>query len=204
MFAEPLSCCVNGLSRLVSIAGPLAGSSVLIQGAGPIGQYFTRLFRHVGAGPIIVSEGLEHRRVMARQSGADHVLDPARGPVDEAARELSRGGVEVAVDTVGSLLGEALAATRPGGHVLVFGMDTTCSCAVRPFDIVRQEKSVIGCFVDNDQIPSCLELIPKLGCESLITHRLDLSAIDEAFDALRDASAIKALVYPGSRSPDDA
>jgi (R,R)-butanediol dehydrogenase/meso-butanediol dehydrogenase/diacetyl reductase len=203
VFAEPLSCCANGMARLVAAGATITSATVLIQGAGPIGQYFTRLFRHAGAGQIIVSEVLAHRREMARQGGADRVLDPRASSVIEVARELGDGGVAIAVDTVGNLLDESIAAIRPGGHLLVFGMDATCTCEVRPFDIVRNEKSIIGCFVDNDQIPVCLDTIPALGLDALVSHRLALTDIDQAFAALRDASAIKALIYPGERSPDD-
>ena len=52
-------------------------------------------------------------------------------------------------------------------------------------------------------MPASLELASRheelVG--TLISHRLPLTEISTAFDALREATAIKALVYPGSRSP---
>ncbi|HEX8825867.1 MAG TPA: alcohol dehydrogenase catalytic domain-containing protein [Archangium sp.] len=196
VFAEPMSCILNGLQRI----GPCHGASVAVLGAGPIGLYFTRLFRHFGADRVYVSEPMAHRREAALRSGADQVVDPKATPVVEAFLSETKGGADIVVDTAGFLLPDALAATRPGGTVLVFGMDTTCTCTIRPFDIVRQEKSIVGCFIDNDTIPKCLDLIPHLRMGELISHRFGLEDIGQAFGVLERAEAIKALVMPGSSS----
>jgi threonine dehydrogenase-like Zn-dependent dehydrogenase len=83
---------------------------------------------------------------------------------------------------------------RPGGTVLVIGMDATCTAGVRVFDMVRQEKTITGCFVNNDLIPVALDIIPSLSLHELITHRFALAEIHQALAALRDGSSLKALV----------
>lgn len=194
VFAEPLSCLLNGFQRL----GSCYGAAAVVLGAGPIGLYFIRLFRHFGATRILASEPLAHRRQAALRSGAGEVLDPTEGPLVDEIRARTRGGADIVVDTTGFLLPDAINATRSGGSVLVIGMDTTCECTVRPFDIVRQEKTILGCYIDNDAIPRCLDLIPSLGLDELISHRFSLDEIDRAFGVLRSQEAIKALVLPAA------
>jgi Zn-dependent alcohol dehydrogenase len=46
-------------------------------------------------------------------------------------------------------------------------------------------------------IPVCLDLIPHLRMEELISHRFALEQIEQAFEVLRRQEAIKALVLPG-------
>lgn len=52
IFAEPLNCVISAVNK----ARLLPGEKVLILGAGPIGQYFIKLFKANGAGCVIVSE----------------------------------------------------------------------------------------------------------------------------------------------------
>ncbi|HEX8674230.1 MAG TPA: alcohol dehydrogenase catalytic domain-containing protein [Longimicrobium sp.] len=195
LFAEPLSCCMNGVLRL----GSLVGARAAVLGAGPIGQYFIRLLRHFGAGSVLAVEPVEHRRKTALGSGADHVLDPTGTDVAGAVSKWAGGrGADVVIDTVGSLLPVACAAARPGGRILLFGMDTTAESRVMPFDLVRNEKTIFGCFIDNDQVPLCLDVIPSLRLGELITHRVSLNDIDQGFAAVRDGTAMKVLVLPGA------
>lgn len=194
VFAEPMSCILNGFQRVPSVYG----CDVAVLGAGPIGLYFIRLLRHFGARSITVTEPLGSRREAAARSGASETLDPAVISTVEGIRSRTRGGADLVVDTTGFLLPDAIRAARPGGTVLVFGMDATCEAKIRPFELVREEKAVVGCFIDNDMIPRCLDLIPHLKLGELISHRFSLENIDKAFQAMSRQEAIKALVLPGS------
>lgn len=185
VFAEPVSCCINGMRRL----GSVIGESVVVFGAGPIGQYFIRLLRLAGAREVVAVEPATHRREAAVASGAHQVADPGAWHPS--------GSHDVSIDTVGSLLPIALGSIRPGGRVLVFGMDATATCAVSPYDLVRNQKAVLGCFVDNECLPASLELLPALGVPNLVTHRLDLDHITEGIAAVADGTALKVLVSPG-------
>jgi len=190
VFAEPLSCVMNGLQR---VAGQRRERAVVL-GAGPIGLYFLRLLRHSGTLERFATEPIASRREAARVSGATDILDPSNGDVVAEVLEKTAGGVDLVVDTTGHQLAEATRMVRPGGTVLVIGMDATCTAGVRVFDMVRQEKTITGCFVNNDLIPVALDIIPSLSLHELITHRFALAEIHQALAALRDGSSLKALV----------
>lgn len=183
VLAEPLSCILNGVHKL----GAVHGECIVVLGAGPIGLLFVRLLRHLGARQVLVSEPVPARCAAALACGATAALAPP-------AAELGRAAI--VVDTTGFLLDDALALLRPGGKVLVFGLDTECACTVRPFQLARHEQTVHGCFIDNDLIPRCLDLIPDLGLEGIATERFALADLADAFEAVRSARGLKSLVYP--------
>jgi len=78
IFAEPLNCVMGGLKKLKV----LPGDSVVILGGGPIGMYYARLLKQMGAGRVIVSEVSEFRSGYVMKSGADRVV-----------KELGRAGI---------------------------------------------------------------------------------------------------------------
>ena len=194
VFAEPLSCVLNGMDR---VRGHRHERAVVL-GAGPIGLYFLRVLRHFGALDLIATEPLASRRVAAEKSGATLTLDPAAGDLVAEVIERTHGGAELVVDTTGFLLSDALAMTRRGGAVLIFGLDQTCKAPVSTFDVARFEKSIVGCFVNNDHIPVSLDLIPHLRVHELVTHRFPLSQVEAALGSLRGGTSIKTVLHLGT------
>jgi threonine 3-dehydrogenase len=77
-------------------AGDVAGLSVAITGAGPIGLFSIAVAKDCGAGPIFVTELHPYRQKPAEKMGADYVLDPSA--TDAAAQVLAvTDGVSVDV-----------------------------------------------------------------------------------------------------------
>ena len=114
---EPLSCIVRAFRRgHVRLA-----ESVLVIGAGPIGQMHMQLAVRAGAAPVIVVEPNEQRARLAKELGADLVVtDPAQ--LEAAVRGATDGrGVDVAIESVGSteLYEKAFTLIRPGGLIAV-------------------------------------------------------------------------------------
>jgi threonine dehydrogenase-like Zn-dependent dehydrogenase len=95
------------------------GGAVAVFGQGPVGLMATRGARLLGAGLVIAVEGMPARKELALHFGADVVIDPAEPDADRRIREWSGGGVDGAIEAVGSP--EAFAAcvrvTRPGGTI---------------------------------------------------------------------------------------
>ena len=131
-------------------AGITLGDRVAVFGLGAIGLFAVQLARLAGAYRVIAVDPIEGRRELARRFGADIVLDPTDGDGDaglairrltgsgsgetppqparpivggyaEQPSQLSQLGVDVAVETSGSVpaLHQAVRATRYGGTVCV-------------------------------------------------------------------------------------
>jgi threonine dehydrogenase-like Zn-dependent dehydrogenase len=192
---EPLACVLNGTRR----AGVQPGDCALILGGGPIGLLYLLLFRGAGANPLIVSEPASDRARVARELGADVVVNPLEEDVAQAVREANYGlGADLAVDTVGSLVGDGVRAVRKAGRVLVFGLNDEAQVELPTSDLVAREISIEGVYIAKGTFPAAIRLLQQneLGFDRLITHRLDLEEFDAAIELSRRGEAVKALVRP--------
>jgi threonine dehydrogenase-like Zn-dependent dehydrogenase len=193
--AEPLACVLNGTKQ----ASVHPGESVVIFGAGPIGLLYLMLLKAAGASPLLISEPAPHRAKWARALGADEVVDPTKTNVQDAVRELTAGrGADVAVDSVGALLPDAVASVRKAGRVLVFGLNERIEAVIHPADLVYREITISGVYIAKGTFPLAVTLLSEntLGFDRLLTHRHQLDQFDEAIELLRTGEAVKALVVP--------
>ncbi|KAI7548454.1 GroES-like protein [Hortaea werneckii] len=113
----------------VRSSGFQRGQTALVLGAGPIGLAIVMLLRYWGTQGIVVSEITPSRSALARQFGADEVVNPLQrpgespdassNPVVNAARTLDLEGVDVVFDATGlqSTLDTAIAAVKPAGTI---------------------------------------------------------------------------------------
>jgi threonine dehydrogenase-like Zn-dependent dehydrogenase len=191
--AEPLACVLNGTRT----AAAQPGDTVLILGGGPIGLLYLLLMKAAGA-HVIVSEPAPHRAHAATDFGADVVIDPAEAPLAEAIAELTPRGVDIAVDSVGMLLSDAVASVRKGGRVLVFGLNDRARAELGEADLSYRELSIEGVYIAKGTFPLALTLLDRneLGFERLITHRIELDRFWDAVELARSGEAIKAIVAP--------
>jgi len=194
IFAEPMSCVVNGSNKLAL----RPGESVLILGAGPIGLYYTALMKAAGAGKIIVAEVTDMRAAKAKEMGADIVINPLKESLPDLVKRETEVGVDAAIDAVGALIADALLNTRRGGRILLFGMNSNARFDLQQYDITRYEKTVIGTFIANHTFPATIQLLEsgQLPLEKLITHRIALDAIGDGLDIMRSGDAIEIIVTP--------
>jgi threonine dehydrogenase-like Zn-dependent dehydrogenase len=190
---EPLSCVMNGVEQ----ARVLPGEAVAVLGAGPVGLLFLSLFRSAGAGLVIVVEPAELRRDVAKRMGAEVCIDPAPNDAAAAVRDATSGaGVNVVVDAVGTQFDTALAIVRPGGRVLLFGMNATARAAVRQYDITRNELTIFGAYVGRNVFPKAARILSSglIDLSPMITHRIALDELERGFEAIRRNEAVKVVV----------
>ncbi|MEW6228223.1 MAG: alcohol dehydrogenase catalytic domain-containing protein, partial [Bacillota bacterium] len=194
VFAEPLSCVVNGTQKVRLHPG----ESVVVLGAGPIGFLFIQVFRAAGAGKIIVSEVAETRAEAARRSGADLVADPRAGDFKDKVMAETGIGADVVVDAVGSLLPTALELVRRGGKVLLFGMNQAAAPGVAQYYITRHEVAVLGTYIAKHTFPPAIKVLEggAINTNAMITHRVRVANIHEGFEAMRSGKAVKVVVTP--------
>jgi 2-desacetyl-2-hydroxyethyl bacteriochlorophyllide A dehydrogenase len=140
---EPVSCIVRAVKR----SRLRLGESVLILGAGPIGNLHLQLARQCGAAPIIVSEPNPGRAAWARSSGADLVVEDA-SRLRESVLALTDGrGADLVIESVGipALYEQAFDLVRPGGRVLAFGLsEPSAQAHYLPFQVVLKELGLQG------------------------------------------------------------
>ena len=177
------------------------GAAVLVVGAGAVGLLVLHALRALtSAGRITVVAKHPRQARVARELGADEVVAPgaAVGAVrrstsavrlaPERGADLLLGGVDVALECVGSTAGltQALRATRAGGRVVLAGMPAPADLAPAWF----RELEVVGSYATaGDDFPVALDLLadPRLAALRTSWHPLARyrQALDEAADAGR-------------------
>ncbi len=132
VIVEPTACAVHGALA----AGVREGDTVVVLGSGTLGLLTIAALRaHTAPGTIIAVAKHPVQRDLARQLGADTVIDPdeihravrrATGTMALGDGPITRltGGADVVIDCVGSAasLTEALAVVRPRGNIAMLGM----------------------------------------------------------------------------------
>lgn len=101
------------------------GDRVAVFGLGAIGLFVVQYCRLSGADLVVAVDPVEHRRALARQFGADVVLDPTTCDAGLEIRKLTdRVGVDVALEVSGNAaaLHHAIRGTRYGGTVGVISV----------------------------------------------------------------------------------
>ena len=140
---EPVACVVRAARK----ARIRFGQSVVIIGAGPIGNLHIQMMRLVGAAPIMVIEPAPQRAEMARQAGADAVVTDPAAAKDTVFQMTGGRGADFVIESVGlpKLYAQALTLIRPGGHIAAFGIaGATDTLALPLLDTVLREYSIKG------------------------------------------------------------
>jgi len=98
-----------------------AGESVLIQaGAGGVGLAAIQLAKRAGA-TVLATAGSDEKLERLREFGLDHGINYRQDDWVAKARQLSGGGVNLVVDSVGTTLEGSIAATAYKGRIVVVG-----------------------------------------------------------------------------------
>ncbi|MDE1948151.1 MAG: alcohol dehydrogenase catalytic domain-containing protein [Burkholderiales bacterium] len=140
---EPVSCIVRAVKR----SRLRLGESVLILGAGPIGNLHLQVARQAGAAPIIVSEPNPGRAAWARESGSDLVVEDAATLREQVLAATGGRGADLVIESVGlpALYEQAFDLVRPGGRVLAFGLaEPSAKAHYLPFQVVLKELGLQG------------------------------------------------------------
>lgn len=136
VFAEPLAVALHALQR----AGPIAGSALLVTGAGPIGALIAALAHREGAAQVTATD------LHARPLALLRKLAPVR--TLNVAQSSSLPAVDLAIEASGSSAGlrDCLSSTRPGGRVVAVGMFSGDGVALDANALIATEIELLGSF----------------------------------------------------------
>lgn len=181
--AEPLSCVMNSLSK----TNIQLEDHVLILGAGPIGALFADLVSWQ-ASHVMVAEIEKARRDHVKDlCHADRVINPKKENLLEVVLEETDGRkADVVIDATGVLMEDALKYVKKGGKLTLFGMNENYKCEIKPYDIVRNEITIIGTFIDNMTFDAAIEALyhDKVNADSYVADTIPLENIFEGFKLL--------------------
>lgn len=191
---------LTGYGGVVNTAGVEAGASVAVWGCGGVGLNAVQAARLAGAETIVAVDTRPEKLALARRIGATHAV-PAEGAL-EAVLELTGGGADYGFEAIGaeSTIQAAWAGVRPGGTVVVLGlMPKGSTLTIDPWGFIN-EKTLKGCFLGSARIdvdiPRLVDLYHegKLELDGLVSRRLQLAELPDAFESLRAGEAVRQLV----------
>ena len=197
---------MTGVGAVVNTARVEAGTGIAIFGMGGVGLSAVMGARAVGAYPIIAVDLIDDKLRLAREMGATHSFNAKRDDVVEAIRDLTHGGVETSMESVGSehVLMQAYDATRRGGTTVSIGLPHPSKrFSVSAVSIVAEERSIKGSYmgscVPRRDIPRFIRMYQAglLPVEKLHTHTLKLADINQGFDRLAQGEAVRQIIRFG-------
>ena len=166
------------------------GDTVAVFAQGPIGLCATAGARLMGATTIIAVEAVPARMAIARQMGADHVVDFTKcDPVAEIMRLTDGRGVDVAIEALGlqQTFGAALRVLRPGGTLSSLGVYSgDLTIPLDAFAAGLGDHTIVTtlCPGGKERMGRLMDVIAsqRLDTRPLVTHRFKLDDIEAAYD----------------------
>ncbi|MHA1930047.1 MAG: zinc-binding dehydrogenase [Candidatus Thorarchaeota archaeon] len=196
---EPLACVVHGIEE----SNIELGDTVMVIGAGPIGQMLVTLAKKRGASTVIVSDLSGLRRDMALKAGADIAVDPVKeDPVERVKQETEGYGADVVIEAVGlpATWEQAIDMTRDAGTTVLFG--GAAAGTKFEIDTVRfhyGQLTIKGVFhLTPKHVESALKMIiaGDVNSDTLITHELPLSDVEKALKMMISGESMKVAIIP--------
>lgn len=194
---------MTGVGAVVNTAQLKFGDTILVVGLGGVGLSAILGAKAAGASKIIAADLNPEKRAIAENLGAHHVIDSSQQGALENLRELTGGGVDVAVEFAGAIpaLDFAFQAAKRGGTAVTAALPhPEARLQLSPVTLVGMEKSLKGSYlgscVPSRDIPAYIELYKsgRLAVEQLITHKINLNEINEGFERLAKGDAIRQIV----------
>ncbi len=180
--------------------------SCAVIGVGPIGLMAVVALKYIGAGPIIALDFQADRLEVARQMGADAIINGKELSAEqrlEKVRALTDGvGPDVVLEAAGvpAAFAEALQLARRGGTVIELGHYTDPGeVAIHPHLICNKDLDIHGSWstppIEFRAALSVLAHTPA-PLEKLITHRFSLDDTRAAIDSVGQPGVLKTMVTP--------
>ena len=194
---------LTGVGAVLFQARVSEGASVLVVGAGGVGQFVVQGARIAGAGAIVCVDPIEGRLQQVRELGATAAVTPEA--LTETMRTTFPDGADYSFDAVGNPDTSALALrwTRNGGTCVLVGLPSAgARLDLDPADFTRREKFLTGSMYGSEDPAVALPVLlahvraGRLLLEPLVGPRYSLDEVNEAIEASLGGSPGRVLVTP--------
>jgi S-(hydroxymethyl)glutathione dehydrogenase / alcohol dehydrogenase len=194
----------TGIGAVINTAKVEPGSNVVVFGLGGIGLNVIQGARLVGADRIVGVDLNESKRPLAEQFGMTHFINPSEvDDVVSAIVEATNGGADYSFECIGNVntMRAALECCHKGwGESIIVGVaGAGQEISTRPFQLVTGrvwKGTAFGGARGRTDVPKIVDwyMEGKIDIDSMITHKLALSDINEGFDLMHRGESIRAVV----------
>ncbi len=196
---------LTGVGAVLNTAGVRPGQRVAVVGLGGVGLNAVMGARLAGARQIVAVDLRDDKLALARQLGASDAVHAGAGDAVERLRALTEGGVDAAIEAVGSIpaLEFAYAVTRRGGVTVTAGIaHPDRRIAIPQVSLVAEERTLRGSYMGScvpvRDIPRYMALMQqgRLPVDALLCERLGFEELNEAFDRLAEGRTVRQILLP--------
>ncbi|MBW2232765.1 MAG: Zn-dependent alcohol dehydrogenase [Deltaproteobacteria bacterium] len=192
----------TGVGAAINTAQVSPGSSVVVFGCGGVGISAIQGARIAGAAEILAVDTVESKLEQAKHFGATHVCTP--DALDQLKAEITAGeGFDYALECIGNptTIRATFDAARRGGTAVVVGVGRLDeNIQFNAFELFYTDKNLRGSMYGSSNVrtfmPKLLRLwkAGKLDLESMISQRIQLEEINDAFQAMQDGKVIRSVI----------
>ncbi len=196
---EPLGNAVHTV-----MAGETRGRSFAVFGCGPIGIMSVPVAKAVGASMVIAVDINDYRLNLAKDVGADMVVNSRNDdPVASILEKTNGQGVDAVLEMSGAsvVYNQMFKVIRPGGRVALLGLPSRPQTVNFSDDIVMRGVTVQGITGRRlwETWMTGRELLKsgRLNLDPIITHHLDLTDYEKGMNLMTAGNCGKVVLYPG-------
>jgi S-(hydroxymethyl)glutathione dehydrogenase / alcohol dehydrogenase len=201
--AAIIGCAVTtGASTIFNACKVTPGETVAVIGCGGVGLATINAAKIAGAGRIIACDPIKEKRDLALKLGATDVVDALADDAAEQIIELTKGGVDHAIEAVGRPASGDLAVKmlRRGGTATILGMmPLGHKVGLSAMDLLASKK-LQGALMGGNRfpvdIPRLVDFYMRgmLDLDSIVAETIPLSQINQGFDKMRKGDAARSVI----------
>ena len=184
-------------------AEELVGATVVVLGCGPIGLFAVGVARAAGARQIVAVEPNDFRQALAKEMGADAVVDPTKEDPVRAVHDATDGhGAEVVLEMSGvqRVIDQGTRMLAPGGRMSLLGLPPGPVPLDLTDQVIFKEARLIGVtgreLFRTWQQTTTLLATGMVDVGPVITHRFPLDRFEEAFEVMASGRSGKVILLP--------
>ena len=195
----------TGIGAVINTAKVEPGSRVVVFGLGGIGLNVIQGARMVGASQIVGVDLNPARRALAQKLGMTDFVNPNEVTGDVVAHlvALTGGGADYSFECIGNVktMRQALECCHKGwGVSVIIGVaGAGQEIATRPFQLVTGrvwKGTAFGGARGRTDVPKIVDwyMQGKIAIDDLITHKMPLERINDAFELMHEGKSIRSVV----------
>ena len=201
--AAIIGCAVTtGAGTIFNACKLTPGETVVVVGCGGVGLATINAAKIAGAGRIIAADPLPEKRALAIKLGATDAIDAAAPDAAKQIIELTKGGVDHAIEAVGrpASASLAVASLRRGGTATILGMlPLTERVGLSAADLLSGKKlqgALMGMTRFPVDIPRLVAFYMRglLDLDTIIAERIPLDAINAGFDKMKAGHSARSVI----------
>lgn len=178
------------------------GDWVAVFGCGGVGINTVQFACAAGA-QVVAIDIADAKLKLAKELGAKFTLNPSNveeKPFLKELKSITHGGPEIAFEVIGMkpVMELAYKAVRTGGRLVLVGY-THEDIAINAGRMMYREMEILGSLgcrpVDYPKIIGMIQT-GRIQLKRVVTHRLPLEKINDAFDLLRKGESLRTIVIP--------